>query len=68
MNHTLSLIIYINVAYHFTQAPCNTMCTDVNCWLFFTSKFNSFDEERSYKTSTFTHIASSDQSSFFPFF
>lgn len=34
MNHTLSLIIYINVAYHFTQAPCNTMCTDVNCWLF----------------------------------
>ena len=37
MNHTLSLIIYINVAYHFTQAPCNKMCTDVNCWLFFTS-------------------------------
>ena len=34
MNHTLSLIIYINVAYHFTQAPCNIMCTDVNCWLF----------------------------------
>ena len=57
--------MYINVNYRFTQAPCDKRCTDVNC---FSQLFNSFDEECSYNTSTFTHIASSDQSSFFPFF
>ena len=34
MNHILSSIIHINVAYHFTQPPYNNRCTDVNCWLF----------------------------------